>query len=532
MIRTIRTFPLALGLLLAFARVACAADEAAAQASFDVLEYRVLGNTVLPQKDVEAAVYPHLGPGKRMDDVQQARAALEEAYRGAGYGTVFVDIPEQSVDEGIVRLKVTEGVLRQVRVEGARYFSNRWIRAELPSAAQGTVPQLPMIQGQIAAANLLTSDMSLAPVLAPGKIPGTVDLTLKVKDELPFHGSLEVNDQYTSDTTRLRLLGSVRYDNLFQRLDSASVQYQTAPRDRKEVDVLALGYTARLNDAGSRLALYYVDSNSDVAAVGTLSVLGKGKVYGARFTVPMANTAEQSHTLSFGVDYKDFVENINLDPTKLADPTTASLQTPISYSVLSFGDSSVWRGERQQWTLSTTGNLGIRGLGNSDEEFANKRFKGRPNFFYLRGDATSRTRLFSDASLLISIGGQYAVDPIISNEQFSVGGASGPRGYLEAEELGDLGLKASLELDSPTWRWLADRGRLQGFVFLDYGRVSTIDPLEGEAANTRLASYGFGFNLGFTTWISASLTWASPLVDGNRTLEGDSRLLFIVRSAW
>ena len=76
MIRTIRTFPLALGLLLAFARVACAADEAAAQASFDVLEYRVLGNTVLPQKDVEAAVYPHLGPGKRMDDVQQARAAL------------------------------------------------------------------------------------------------------------------------------------------------------------------------------------------------------------------------------------------------------------------------------------------------------------------------------------------------------------------------------------------------------------------------------------------------------------------------
>ncbi|MEJ0036263.1 MAG: ShlB/FhaC/HecB family hemolysin secretion/activation protein [Gammaproteobacteria bacterium] len=536
--RTIRTFPLALGLLLAFARIALAADEAPEQAAFDVLEYRVLGNTVLPPKAVEAAVYPHLGPGKHMDDVQRARAALEDAYRGAGYGTVFVDIPEQSVDEGIVRLKVTEGKLRQVRVEGARYFSNRWIRAELPSAVQGTVPQLPALQEQIAAANLLTSDMSLVPVLGPGKIPGTVDLTLKVKDELPFHGSLEVNDQYTADTTPLRLLAAVSYDNLFQRLDSLSLQYQTAPSERKQVDVLALGYTARLNDEGSRLALYYVDSNSDVAAVGTLNVLGKGKVYGARFTVPMENTVEASHTLSFGVDYKDFLENINLDPTKLTDPTQAKLQTPISYSVLSFGNSSAWRGERQQWTLSTTGNLGIRGLGNSDEEFANKRFKGRPNFFYLRGDATSRTRLFSDASLLVSLSGQYAVDPVISNEQFALGGASGPRGYLEAEELGDLGVKASLELDSPTWRWLADRGRLQGFMFVDYGRVSTINPLEGEDSNVYLASYGLGFNVGFTSWISGSLTWASPLVNGTRTLngfrtrEGDSRLLFVVRSAW
>jgi len=529
--RTTKKLPLVLGLLLVAARCASAVDEAPEPAAFDVLEYRVLGNTVLPQKAVEAAVYPHLGPAKHMDDVQQARAALEDAYRGAGYGTVFVDIPEQSVDDGVVRLKVTEGVLRQVRVEGARYFSNRWIRAEVPAAAAGTVPALPAIQQQIGTANLLTTDMSVVPVLNPGKLPGTVDLTLKVKDELPFHGSLEVNDQHTADTSRLRLLAAASYDNLFQRLDSVSIQYQTAPSERKEVDVLALGYTARLTDAGSRLALFYVDSNSDVASLGTLSVLGKGKVYGAHFTVPMANTVEQSHTLTFGVDYKDFLENINLPPSGDPDAPT-SFQTPISYSVLSLGHSSAWRSERQQWTLTTSGNLGVRGLGNSDEEFASKRFKGRPNFFYVRGEATSRTTLFRDASFLVSLAGQYAVDPVISNEQFAIGGAGGPRGYLEAEELGDLGVKGTLEFDSPTWRWLDDRGRLQGFVFADYGRVSTINPLNDEPSATDLASYGLGVNLGFTAWVSASLAWASPLLDAGHTLSGDSRLLFIVRSAW
>ena len=112
--------------------------DAAPAAQFDVMEFRVLGNTVLPPADIERAVYPFLGPGKSIDDVQAARAALEQAYRSAGRGTVYVDVPEQDVEGGIVRLKVTEGQLRQVRVQGAQYFSGRQIRNALPAAAANT----------------------------------------------------------------------------------------------------------------------------------------------------------------------------------------------------------------------------------------------------------------------------------------------------------------------------------------------------------------------------------------------------------
>src|SRR5262245_1844001 len=87
---------------------------------FDVFEYRVLGNKVLPQVEVEKAVYPHLGPNKSLQDVEAAKTALEQAYKTAGYGTVFVDIPVQDVDRGIVRLQVTEGRLDRIRVQGAR----------------------------------------------------------------------------------------------------------------------------------------------------------------------------------------------------------------------------------------------------------------------------------------------------------------------------------------------------------------------------------------------------------------------------
>src|SRR5262245_50272353 len=100
-------------------------------APFDVWEFRVLGNSVLPAREVESAVYPFLGAQRTIEVVEQARQALERAYRDKGYGTVFVDIPEQDVVDGVVRLKVTEGKLARVRISGARYFSNGRIRTEV-----------------------------------------------------------------------------------------------------------------------------------------------------------------------------------------------------------------------------------------------------------------------------------------------------------------------------------------------------------------------------------------------------------------
>ena len=122
-----------------------------------------------------------------------------------GPRTVYVDIPEQSVESGIIRLTVTEGRLDQVRVSGTRYFMNRHILAALPSLEPGAVPHFPDLQRQLNALNQASPDLGVAPVLKPGPQPGTVDVDLKVKDTLPLHASLEVNDRYTADTTHTRV---------------------------------------------------------------------------------------------------------------------------------------------------------------------------------------------------------------------------------------------------------------------------------------------------------------------------------------
>jgi hemolysin activation/secretion protein len=494
------------------------AAEAPAE-TFDVWEYRVRGSRVLDAKTVERAVYGLLGPRKTIADVEQARLALETAYRSAGYSTVFVDIPEQTVDSGIVRLNVTEGKLDRLRVTGARYFSNRQILAQLPSLEPGGVPHFPDVQKELAALNRVTPDRSVTPVLRAGRSPGTVDVELKVNDDSPFHGNVEVNDRYTADTTKLRSSVVLSYNNLWQKAHTISLQYQVSPQASDEANVLAATYVARLDRANTVLALYAVDSSSDVATVGTLNVLGAGKIFGVRGIRPLDNIGRYSHSLTFGIDFKDFDENIRLTQ---AD----GLATAIKYVNWSASYGFGWSLPKSRSDFSIGASWGMRGFGNDDAEFENKRFKARANYGYLTGSGTHSRQVFGDARFVARFGFQLANSPLISNEQFSAGGAASVRGYLEAERLGDMGADLSLELHSPSLVKSDHIQDLHLFGFVDAATLRLDDPLPAQERVNRLGSAGVGFRFVGYGGLAADIDWARVLRDGANALKGDDRVHF------
>jgi hemolysin activation/secretion protein len=503
-------------------------DSASSVAVFDVFEFRVLGNTTLPAPAVERAVYPFLGEGRALADVQGAAKALEQAYRDAGYSTVYVDVPEQDVDEGVVRLQVTEARLGEVRISGTRYFSNRMIRGAAPSLTPGVVPHFPSIQQDLAVVNRSSADLQVTPVLRSGSVPGTVDVELKARDQLPFHGSLELNNRYTADTTPTRASVTLGYDWLFGRPQSLSLQYQTAPEEPDEARVLAATYVARSPETGRAFAVYAVDSDSDVATVGVLNVLGKGQILGTRYIVPLQTSAERSLAVALGLDYKNFDETINID----ADST---LVTPIEYLNASIVVSGTRRLDHAgtRWDLSWAAGprFGSRQLFNDADEFADKRYLGRPNYFYLAADGQVRVILPLDYTLALRASGQYSVEPLVSNEQFGLGGASTVRGYLESEQIGDYGAFGSFELVSPqlaarVGSWAQD---LRALAFIDAGYGGIQEPLPGQVRSFDLYSIGVGLRMLAFEGLELNFDWAYPLEDADRTEAGDDRLHFFAR---
>ena len=504
---------------------------AAQEAHFDVHEYRVLGNTVLSNREIETVLYPLLGDHKTLSDVEVARVALEKAYHDRGFATVFVDIPEQEVADKIVRLKVTEGRLHEVHIAGARYFSERKILAAVPEAAKDAVPNVQELQKQLSAVNVTTADRSVVPILKAGPLPGTVDLALNVDDHLPLHGGLEVNNQYTPGTKPLRATASLSFANLFNELDNLSLQYQSSPQDFAQVKVLAANYAWGALENGLHPSLYFIDSNSNVPAVSTLGVLGKGQIIGSKLSFPLTDAPGMPLSLTFGIDYKHFLESIALASQTAQLPPGQTANTPISYVNLSFAFGGNWSSDSLMGALSAAADFGPRGAPNNSGTFANKRFKGDGNYFYVKVDGSLNFHLPKGVQLILRGDGQFAVEPLITNEEFSITGANAVRGYLEAESLTDSGLVGSVQLQSPIWQ-IKTFPVGDVFVFYDTGHAHVIDALPGEPVSLVLHSWGAGLNLVPGKWVTGSLTWADPLSVGPYTRRGDSRLLFVVRSVF
>jgi hemolysin activation/secretion protein len=329
-----------------------------------------------------------------------------------------------------------------------------------------------------------------------------------------MHASLELNDQYSQDTTHLRLAGSIRYDNLWQREHSLSLQFQTSPENTDEVKVLSANYLWRFDNTDTMLAFYAVKSDSNVATVGGVNIVGNGTIFGARVILPLPSLDNYFHSLSLGADYKHFGQSVVFGGT---------FQTPITYAPLSATYNGTEQDEGGQTQIISSLNFNLRGVISDEAEFAAKRVGASPNYFVFKADVQRTQKLPWDFQGFIRLDGQFAGQALISNEQYMAGGASSVRGYLESEVAGDRALHSTLELRTPPL--LRSLSMLQDFrllAFYDAARLRSVGDT-GPSKLPFLASSGFGVRLKAFKNFNADLDFAVPLHKGAATEQGDFR---------
>ena len=509
----------------AFGQAAPGADEGAPV--FDILEFQIEGNTVLSVEAIERSVTPFLGERKGMADAESARVALEKAYQGAGYLTVFVDVPEQRVDSGVVILNVTEGRVERLKVSGSRYFSQGYIREKVSELADGKVPNFNEVQRQLALVNR-TEDRRVQPIMRAGLTPGTVETELKVDDKLPLAGSVELNNRAAADTQPIRMSASLRYENLFQLDHSIALSFSTAPREISQSRVLSVNYSIPTSDQAAWVG-YIVNSDSAVAALGDVNVLGKGTTVGLRYLRPLIGAAQDTHSISLGVDYKDLQEETHSGGSVIS--------TPLRYLPLQFAyNGSIDHGAQGRTQLNLQAAAAFRRIlardvdcpGGTADQFACKRQGGDGGFATLRGDLRYSLPFsmgtVSAGNFNLRLGAQMATGPVPGGEQYTIGGAESVRGYYEAEGAGDRAVLGSIEWRSPDFssrvsRWLDGEGdgtrtkllsQTYGLAFVDVARTYGFDPATGQAPHTSLAGAGFGLRARLHKSISGEFDLAWP----------------------
>ncbi len=210
-----------------------------------IREYRVLGAKELPPIDLEAVVYPYLGPGRTEEDIEAARAALEKAYTEQGFQAASVQALPNVRRGGVVYLAVSEGRVGVLQVKGARYFLPSAVKARAQSLAEGRALNFNDITRDIVALNQHPDRQVTLAETRAGEEPGTVDVDLTVKDNFPPHASVELNNRYSANTTPLRLSGSASYTNLWQAGHTLGFSFQIAPQDLRDAEIYSAYYIVR-----------------------------------------------------------------------------------------------------------------------------------------------------------------------------------------------------------------------------------------------------------------------------------------------
>jgi len=489
--------------------------------AFDIVEFRVDGNSVFAARDIERAVTPFLGEKRHFSDVEGARKALEDAYQRAGYQTVFVDIPEQRVVGGVIRLHVLEGRVGQARVSGSRYFSLGEIRAGAPDLAPGAVPEFSQVQQELAALNK-SPDRQVSPILSPGRVPGTIDVNLSVKDSFPLHGDLEDNNHASPFTTSNRASASLHYDDLWQKQHSVAVNYQIAPQKPAETNVLYATYLWRFAGSDDAVSVYGIRSNSNVAVVGSSTILGNAKIAGLRWIHPLGSGLSEGasyfNSLTLGLDRKDFAQTNIAASNGNLDVLPAITYYPLS---VSYGGTLVRDSGSVQVSMGLVS--APRGwFGNNDGKFRSRRVLGDASYLSWKPSLSADHWVSQRWSLNGVLEGQYTNDPLIPNEQYVTGGADSVRGYRESEVSGDRGLHATAEVRFyPLGRPAADGKRLlyvEGFV--DGAQVRLVDPAGPQISVSTIASTGFGLHAQGWYGLHAAFDMARALRDGGHGVSG------------
>jgi hemolysin activation/secretion protein len=377
----------------------------------------------------------------------------------------------------------------------------------VPSLQEGKVPNFQKTQTEMADANRLPS-RRIVPALKPGKVPGTVDIELKVSDSLPLHASAELNNDHGPNTAALRTVATVHYDDLWELGHSISGTALIAPERPGDSKVFAGSYLAPIWGSPWSMLLYGYTSNSDVTAIGGLGVLGKGYAVGVRAIRQLPQWGNYSQSLNFGIDFKHFKQDLSLGG--------AGVTAAVDYWPLSASYSLQGEDNGSQVNINLAATLGLRGIGSGVATFNNNRAFASPDFIHVNLDTDLLYNLGSDIFADVRFSGQLSDGPLLSGEQFAAGGLQSVRGYLQSEAVGDDGVFGSLELRSPSIAPylfnFVDEWRFYGFA--DNAAVWLHKPLAGQQDTFTLLSAGGGTRFSLFNHFTADALIGVPLRSG------------------
>jgi hemolysin activation/secretion protein len=482
------------------------------KAVFAIQHVEFSGNTVFPSSDLEELAKPFFKDGE-MDlvEVEQLRAAVTAKFIQAGYISSGALIDDQDVSGGILKVRVVEGQLEDIKVEGNRWM---WKRVYKDNFTRLSSQPLNVTNVQ----NAMQMMRTTRPVdqinadLQPGSVPGKTDLHLKVREPFPFHAGVAFRNDLPPSSGANQVDFNLQADSLTGNADEMAFNMGVfrfgqgrshwLPGDNFSVD-----YKVPLNAGDTRLGGFYRRSTASVLEepFNELDIASDTASYGITLEQPLVRNLKREFRVSLTGERRENETFLLGFPYSFVDgPVDGRSVVAAARAAAQY----VQRGTNYVFSSRLTVSGGVNALG-ATFDTGNER---DGDFVSILAQAQMLYRIpDSRVTAVTRLMGQWANDPLLPMEQLAIGGAHTVRGYRENTFVRDTGVAGSLELRYALFPTQRMGEWLQLATFIDAGagwnnRDITPSP-------QRIVSAGLGLLFNPHPNVNASIYWGHAFTD-------------------
>lgn len=426
--------------------------------------------------------------GKRVDiaGLQNLVADINLIYAQRGIVTAIATLPPQTANNGVVKIKLTEGRLQKTSVAGNQQTSNWYIRNSIDPPV-GEVLDVPRLNRDVVRFNR-TNDVQLRALLQPGTDFGLTDLQIAVT-EPPVNTFQIFIDNQGVQTTGKNEVGVYYKRHGLAGIDDRLTFYGVKSEGNLNGNV---AYNLPFNPWGGRLGVSYTQGKIKIVQgpfVG-LDVTGTSNQVAVNMAQPVLATdawlLQANAAYAYGNSESDFAA-VAVSNGRYAKGTGG-------FSLSGFGAD-------YNFTISPAYN---------SINWHDKILGGERSFNTFTGSGNATMRLPQQFSAVALGSWQYSWEKLLPGDQlFSVGGPTTVRGYPTNTAAGDSGYYFNLEFHRNMSDLIKD---LDIFAFTDSGSVYSTFP-----ATTQLDSSGVGLSwtpyTALTFEGSVGVPWRTVIAD-------------------
>lgn len=492
------------------------APDSAASTRITLSSIAVDGSSVYTAADFLPLTNPLLGHEIRLLDVFNLADAITARYRKDDYILSRAVVPAQKIENGAVHIRVVEGYVHAVTIRGPHNALLEKYGAEI--VASRPLRRI-VLERYLLLMNALPG-VSARAVLEPAKgVTGATDLTI-VATQKTVDGYLTADNRGSRYLGPLEGYAGIGFNNVLGLGERTSVDYGTAYPNadghNRELNYFDAREDVPLGDDGLLLTLTGARSKATPGfTLRALDTHTTGTSFSTTLAYPILSTRAATWTVHSTFSYLNATADINDEPDEVpsyADKIRA-LRVGTDYDFADrFGGHNLLDAEFSE---------GLSIFGASDRGALDVSRPGASSDFHKLTITLSRRqeldRLLPNLGLYAAVTAQTSFgDPLLSAEQFGVGGATFGRGYEPSELTGDKGVAGKVELQyNQQLKPIASE--LQYYGFYDVGVVGNALDEVGVPSSQSLASAGGGVRYDLPYGFSGLFEVAKPLTKAVET---------------